>query len=385
MDGHTTHAFFRPAHAEVNLGALENNYRVISDAAGQGIRVMAMVKADAYGHGALPVSKKLVDCGVAALGVATIEEGLELREGGIDTPVLVMGGLMGRGAPASGIMISADLTPVIHSADVLESLQMVASSLKKRVGLHIKVDTGMTRLGVRLASLKSVLTKLSQCPSLVVEGVMTHLAQADDPEYTSFQMEEFAKAKRMIEEVLGPVPLWHAANSLGILNDLQKKSLGVELSWVRPGILLYGGIRPKANLGEIKPVMKIVSTLVLIKSVPAGTKVSYNCTFTTKRKSRVAMIPFGYADGYPYALSNKAHVLVRGKRVPVVGRVTMDMIAVDVTDIPEAQVGDETVLLGCQGNDEISAQQLADWADTISYEILTGISGRVPRIYKNSV
>lgn len=385
MDGYSTGKFFRFAHAEVDLGALAHNFRSIAHHVGNGVGMMAMVKADAYGHGAVPVSKKLVECGVTALGVATVEEGLELRQEGIDVPIIVMGGLMGMGTPASGVMLSANLTPVIHSAEVVKSLDMVAQSMGKRVGIQLKVDTGMTRLGIRPESLAAVLDRLTSCSSLVVEGVMTHLAKASDPEYTSYQLEEFAGAKRLIESVLGSIPLWHVANSSAIANGVGLRIPGAQTIWVRPGIVLYGGMESSSamKIGSIRPVLRFISRLVLIKSVPPGTKVSYDCTFTTQRRSRLGLIPIGYADGYPLALTDRAFVLVKGSRAPVVGRVTMDMIMVDVTDIPEAAVGDEVVMIGKQGDDEITACDMAEWANTISYEILTGISARVPRVYKD--
>ncbi len=381
MDAHATGRFFRPAHAEIDLGALARNYRTIVRLAKGASGVMAMVKADAYGHGAIPVSKKLVACGVTALGVATVEEGLELREAGIRVPILVMGGLMGMGAPASGVMISADLTPVVHSAGVVEPLEMVAQSLGKRVGIQLKIDTGMTRLGLRIEALPKLLEKLPGCRHVVLEGVMTHLAQAQNPEYTAYQLEEFARAKAMIENAVGAVPLWHIANSMAITKGIGSTLPGAERTWVRPGIILYGGMMSDH---EIDPVMSLESRVMLIKSVPQGTKVSYDCTFTAPRKSRLGLIPVGYADGYPRALSNRAYVLVRGRRAPVVGRVTMDMIMIDITDVPEAEVGDAAVLMGSQGGERITSIDLADWAGTISYEIMTGVSARMPRTYKDS-
>jgi alanine racemase len=364
----------------VDLGALANNLRVAAKLAGEGVGIMGMVKADAYGHGAVPVSKRLVECGACALGVATVEEGLELREAGIGVPVLVLGGLMGMGATASGVMVSADLTPVIHSTGVLDSLEMVASSMRRTVGVHLQVDTGMTRLGFRIEALPAVLEKLKSCPSLKLDGVMTHLAKASDPEYASYQMEQFSRAKGTIENALGEVPLWHAANSLGLVEGVGIRMDGAQNCWVRPGIMLYGGL----DADGIEPVMGLESRLVLVKTVPAGTKISYDCTFTTARRSRIAVIPVGYADGYPRSLSGKSHVLVRGKRAPVVGRVTMDMIMADITDVPEAAVGDIVTLMGRQGDEFITAIDIADWAGTISYEIMTGISARMPRVYRDN-
>lgn len=383
-DGFTKGHMFRPAHAEIDLGALAHNYRVIADAVGADVGIMAMVKADAYGHGAVPVSKKLVACGACALGVATVEEGLELREAGIEAPVLVMGGLMGMGTPASGVMLNADLTPVIHSADVIEPLDMVAQSMKRTVGIHLKIDTGMTRLGIRVESLKGVLDKLEGAASIKVEGVMTHFAHSEDNKYTSYQWEEFVRARKIIEEQLGTVPIWHAAPSAAIVRGNGIQMQGAQTAWVRPGIMLYGAGDDDETIRDVRPVMKLISKVMLIKSVPAGTKVSYGCTFETRRKSRLGIVPVGYADGYPRSFSNKAHVLVRGQRAPVVGRVTMDMIIVDLTDLGETTVGDEVVLLGSQCNDTITVQELAGWADTITYEVLTSISARMPRVYKGS-
>lgn len=339
-----------------------------------------MVKADAYGHGAVPVSRKLVECGVAALGVATIEEGLELRDAGIGAPILVMGGLMGMGDRATEAMVTSDLTPVVHSLDVIEPLETAARLFGRRVGLHLKVDTGMTRLGIRPEVLPRILERLASCTMLSVDGVMTHFAQADDAAYAAYQMEGFMRAKRTIELAVGPVKVWHAANSAALLSRVGLSIDGAAKTWARPGILLYGGM---VSDHGICPVMSVESKLVLIKSVPAGTKVSYDCTFETARRSRLGMIPVGYADGYPRSLSNRSHVLVRGGRAPVVGRVTMDMVIVDVTDVPSAQVGDTAVLLGRQGDAEITSLDLAAWGDTNSYEILTGISARMPRVYRN--
>ena len=385
MDGQWTSKFFRPAHATIDLEALAQNYREIQRLVGVDVGVMAMVKADAYGHGAVPVSRKLVACGVTTLGVATVEEGLELRQVGIETPIVVMGGLMGMGTAACGVMVGARLTPVIHSANVLEQLELVAASQNTKVGVHLKIDTGMSRLGMRMEALPHVLATLTRCPHLAACGVMTHFAKAADDAVTAAQLEEFSRAKQLIENALGRVPLWHTANSMAILKG-NFRVADAARCWVRPGILLYGGMDPAlmASKGKFRPVMRLESKVALIKHVPAGTRVSYECLFTTARPSRIGVIPIGYADGYPLALSNKGHVLVAGRRVPVVGRVTMDMIMIDLTDVAAAVVGDPVVMVGRQGNEEITAAELAAAAGTISYEILTGVSVRMPRVYKDT-
>jgi alanine racemase len=337
--------------------------------------MMAMVKADAYGHGAVPVSHALSELDVASFGVATVEEGLELRDAGISSPILVLGGLMGVGSAAAGMMIGTDLTPVVHSAEVLDFLEATSASAGKMTGIHLKIDTGMTRLGVMPQALPHLLNKLKACSHLRLDGVMTHLADAEnDKEYTSHQLKIFKECMAEVEKAVGRVPIWHVANTAAIFEGTFLVNSGASEHWVRPGLALYGG-KP------MKPVMALKSKVVMIKSVPTGTKISYGCTFETKRQSRIGILPIGYADGYPWALSNKADVLVCGKRAPVVGRVTMDMTMVDLTDIPDSHVGSETVLLGAQDKEVIRVEELAGLAGTVAYEIFCGISKRMPRVY----
>ncbi len=343
-----------------------------------------MVKADGYGHGAVPVSKKLVECGAVALGVATIEEGLELRNAGIKKQIVVMGGLMGMGSPASGMMVGADLTPVVHSAEVIDALETVAQAAKKKLAVHLKVDTGMSRLGARPEALPKILERLSQCKWIYVEGVMTHLANAAEHDFTSVQTRLFIESKKLIEEKLGPIDLWHIANSAAILKGESIVIPGAKKAWVRPGIALYGGtngVLPPKGV-SLKAVMGLESRIALLKHIPEGTPVSYGCTFVAKKPSYIAIVPIGYADGYPLALSNNAEVIIGGRRVPVVGRVTMDMIMVDVTDLPKVSVGDEVILMGGQGSQVVGVDELAKKCETIAYEIFCGISKRMPRIYK---
>jgi len=388
MESHTP--FFRPTCATIDLSALAENFKTVKKLVPRGVEIVAMVKADAYGHGAVPVSRKLVECGAFALGVATVEEGMELRNAGIKEQIIVMGGLMGMGSPASGMMVGADLTPVIHSADVIDFLETVAASAKKRMAVHLKVDTGMSRLGARPEALPKILERLSQCKWIYVEGVMTHLANAAEPEFTSKQTRVFLECKKLIEAKLGEIETWHIANSTAIMRGEPVVIPGAKRCLVRPGIALYGAMNdtphpdplPQGERVSLVPVMGLESKVALLKHIPAGTPVSYGCTFVAKRPTYIAIVPIGYADGYPLALSNNADVLIGGRRVPVVGRVTMDMIMVDVTDLPKVSVGDEVVLLGRQGSESISVEELAKKCDTISYEIFCGISKRMPRIYK---
>jgi alanine racemase len=373
---------FRPTWARIDLSALAHNFELLKGRLPADVGIMAMVKADAYGHGAVEVSRILEKKGVSALGVATVEEGIELRDGGISSKILVMGGLMGVGTPASEMMVEANLTPVVHSADILSSLNLAAVRADRIIDVHLKVDTGMSRLGVRPEYLTSVLDELAKFDNLNVEGVMTHLADAGEENVSKKQMELFLSCRNEIEDALGDVPIWHVANSVAVLKGDPVMIEGAGRAWARPGLALYGGVEDDA-LGdlELKPVMNIESKIVLLKRVPEGTSVSYCGTFTTTRRGRLAVVPIGYADGYPWSASGNAWALVRGKRVPVVGRVTMDMIVLDVTDCDEVSVGDGVVLLGKQGEDEITLEDIATWSGTIAYEVLCRVSKRMPRRY----
>lgn len=374
--------FFRPTIAEIHLGHLRHNYKQLMHTLKPGVRVMAMVKADAYGHGAVPISKELAGLGVASLGVATVEEGLELREAGIVTPILVLGGLMGVGSAAAGMMVGANLIPVVHSAEVLNFIEATAHAAGKKIGVHLKIDTGMTRLGVMPQALMHLLNKFKACPSLRLDGVMTHLAEAEDINYTSYQLDLFKTCVKQVEEIMGAIPVWHVANSIAVFKGEYLTNASAGEHWVRPGNALYG-VTPElpGKKEKFRQVMSLKTRVVMIKSVPIGTKISYGCTFETKRPSRIGVLPIGYADGYPWALSNKAQVLVGSRRAPIVGRVTMDMTMIDLTDVNDVHIGDEVVLMGEQGGEKIMVNELASWAGTINYEILCGISKRMPRVY----
>lgn len=379
----------RPTRAVIDLSALKHNYDEVVKRLPKGCEVIAMVKADGYGHGAVPVAKSLSDCGVAALGVATVEEGVELREAQIRTPILVLQGLLGMGESAAKVLLEYKLTPVIHSVSTLSLWERLGKTIDHRpltidrkLPVHLKVDTGMTRLGVTPHSLPSFLTAFKNCRHLKLEGVMTHLAWRENSVYTRHQLKLFKEMGEQIQKSLGPVSIWHLANSASVIEGSPITFDWPGKYWARPGIMLYG-IPPYPSYQkkvDLKPVLSLVSQVALVKMISKGTKVSYNCTYTTKRPTRLGVVPIGYADGYPWAASGRSQVLVSGVRVPLLGRVTMDMIMIDLTDVPTAKVESEVVLLGRQGKETISADQLAQWSQTFAYEIVTRISKRIPRV-----
>ena len=363
----------RPTWAEIDLNALEmslNHLKTLAPNAG----ILAMVKANAYGHGVIPVSQKLVELGVAALGVATVEEGAEIRGAGIDSKILVFGGLLGEGTKAANAMVLMNLTPVVHSPVVLEGLSKAAGD--KNLNVHVMIDTGMGRLGMRRDILPGFFRTLKRFNNINIDGVITHLSNADDAEFSQGQIEEFASIKREFESEIGNDAIWHFSNSAWLTSHKGQACMKNTTCWVRPGLSLYG-----IGSEGLQPVMSLKSRIALIKHVPEDSTVSYGCTWKAGRRTRLGAIPIGYADGYPWSSSGTAFVLIRGKKVPIVGRVTMDMVMVDITDYDEIEVGDLVTLMGKDGDEQILADDIANFAGTISYEVISGISPRVPRRY----
>ncbi len=363
----------RPTFALVNLEAVSSNLQSVRRKSGK--KILAVVKAAAYGHGAVKVSETLVREGVEMLGVATIEEGIQLREAGIKTPVLVLGSVY----PFDNYrqVIKYDLTPIIASLESAEFLEKTAAKYSAVVSAHMKVDTGMGRIGVGGGNASALWEKINSSPHINAEGVYTHLPRADeDLIYTSRQLKNF----KQISGSLTPRPkLVHASNTAGIINFSPSF-----LNMVRPGLALYGLYPHKTSGDSIKlqPALTFKSAVIFLKTIPKGTPVSYGGTWKAPRDSKIATICAGYADGYRRDLSNSAHILIRGRRCPVVGRVCMDMIMVDVSSLPEVKIGDEAVLLGRQGEEEVSAEEIASLCKTVNYEITCGISSRVPRVYR---
>ncbi|RME16109.1 MAG: alanine racemase [Bdellovibrio sp.] len=351
----------------VNLSALRSNLRLLKKKSGS-VFFCPMVKADAYGLGAQRVASLFEEEGVDALGVALVEEGVELREAGIRSPILIFGGL---GGPEDVKVIEENkLTPVVSSRRELEILE---SCLKGPLAIHLKLNTGMNRLGFSPQEFQEVNAKVLHSYKLRMEGVCTHLVQAEDwgrlESLSQKQVSLFLDAVKSLPEGV----ILHVFNSSGILSGaVEQVPLGV-----RPGIALYDG---PSRLG-FQPVVQWESEVLALHEVCPGEGISYNWTWVAKEKSIIAVIGVGYADGYRRALSNCGKILIKGKRAPVVGTVCMDYIAVDVTHIKNVGVGEKVVLLGTMGKEEISVQEMASWMQTISYEILTGIGKRVPRVY----
>lgn len=366
----------RQTQVTVDGEALRHNFRALRQLV-PGTSCLAIVKANAYGHGAVAVSRILEEEGAEWLGVALIEEGVQLRAAGIQAPVLVLSGSYEGGYAA---ILEHNLTPAVFRDDHLTGLVAAAGS-SKPVQVHLKVDTGMGRLGVLPSELPAFIQSLRAHPSIQVDGVLSHFANADlgDDAVTAKQIRIFEQSMAELSKD-GLNPRWrHLSNSAGILFRADIRALGINL--VRPGIALYG-ISPRSTGAgvKLKPVLSWTTEIIHLKRVPAGTPISYGGTWIAKRETAVATLPVGYADGYFRMNSNKADVLVRGRRAPIIGRVCMDLCMIDVTHLPDARIGDQVVLLGPQANEEISAAELAAHAQTIPYEILCAIGARVPRI-----
>lgn len=370
----------RPTWAEIDLDALAHNLRVIREHVGEGVKILAAVKANAYGHGAVECARRLETEGVDWFGVALPEEGNELRNAGITRPILCLGGFWNGQEP---LILQQRLTPVVYRLDLIESLDGAARDAKVIADVHVKIDTGMGRLGVRADEVSEFCEALKRYSNIRVDGLMTHLAAADDEsreDFTNSQLEEFDRAVREFREHGFSPTFVHAANSAATFAPLPATG-----NMVRPGGTLYGFTRDvlpaHVSTPPFRPVMSLHSRIMLLKKVPNGEKLGYGCTFETKRESLIATVPIGYDDGYSRALSNRARVIVRGQFAPVVGRVSMDLTLIDVTDVSGAALDDQVTLLGNEGELSIAAEDLAELAGTISYEITCGISNRVPRIY----
>lgn len=360
----------RPTWAEVNLQAIRDNMKTTREIAGKNASVMAVVKADAYGHGAVEVSKTLSSTGVEMFGVATLEEALELRENGINEPVILLGGIQ---PDETDCVLENDFIPSVYLRSTIQDMQRVASRFKKEFRYHLKIDTGMSRLGFMKEDIDDIISLISGYDNLKLDGIFTHFSSADDQDitYTQQQISEFRDIVRKFNDA-GYYPKYiHMANSAAIQRFPESIS-----NLVRPGIMIYGASSFKGN--GLKNVMSVKSRIIQTKVIKKGTPVSYGCGYRTGRKTNIAILPVGYADGYLRSLSNKAYVSLKNDIAPVIGAVCMDFTIIDITDIPNVGVGDEVVLFG---DGKVSIEDVARWGNTIPYEIMTIVGKRVRKVF----
>ena len=362
---------FSKTIAEIDLDALSYNFRIVKRKTGNKA-VIAVVKANAYGHGAVNVSKHLLKEGAAMLGVAFTSEAIELREAGIRAPIIIFFDRDNIGA-----WIKYNLTPTVFDLATAKKISAEAQKHNRCVSVHVKVDTGMGRIGFDIGNAPDSIEKIASLKNIRLEGIMSHFSDADlkDKSFATKQLKSFTGLILSLKEKDIPFKFCHIANSAAV--QLIPES---HLNMVRPGIMLYG--YGYSGVDNLKPVLSLKSRILFLKKVPRGTPISYGRTFITKRESIVATIPVGYADGYSRKLSNCGEVLINGKRAPVAGRVCMDTFMVDVTNIPSVKNNDEVVLIGKQGKEKITAQDIAGMIGTIPYEVITTIGQRVKRTEK---
>jgi alanine racemase len=373
----------RPTWAEIDLNKLAANFQQIKQRVASTARIMAVVKANAYGHGAVECARRLAAEGADWFGVALPEEAVQLRNSGITQPVLCLAGFW---PGQAAVCIQHRLTPVVYRVDMLEALNQAATEANAIVDVHVKVDTGMGRLGVRFDQLGEFAGAVERFRNVRIDGLMTHLAAADDAACRPLTLDQIRRFDDAVnafrERGYRPTHL-HLANSAGVYGH--RESWG---NMVRPGGVLYGLWRDVLPLSvsdpRLDPVMSLYSRIIMLKWVPPGETIGYGCTFEASRRSLIATLPIGYHDGYMRGFSNRAHVIVRGVYAPVVGRVSMDLTLIDVTDIAGVELNDEVTLLGWDRRTpelKIKAEDLARIAGTLSYEVTCGVSDRVPRVY----
>lgn len=368
----------RPTFAEIDLSAIASNVSLACRLAGPGNQVAAVVKANAYGHGAIPVSMAALGAGATWLCIAAPEEAVPLRTAGITSRILVLGPI----APEQvDLVVAHDLDQTVSDPSQAEALDRVARARGRVVSLHLKVDTGMRRFGVLPREACSVAERIRALQSVRLVGLMTHFAdaEAEEPAFAREQLARFAEAEQDLAAAGIRVSIRHAANSAALLLLPEAR-----LDLVRPGIMLYGCHprgRQRSAEPALRPALKFRTAIIQLRDVARGESVSYGRTFVASRDLRVATLPVGYADGYGRLLSSRGQVLIRGRRAPIIGRICMDMTMVDVTGLPDVRVRDEVVLIGRQGAEEITADEVAELQGTISYEVLCRIGPRVPRVY----
>ncbi|OGX31932.1 MAG: alanine racemase [Omnitrophica WOR_2 bacterium RIFCSPLOWO2_12_FULL_46_30] len=375
-------ATYRPTWAEINLKNLAYNFRLVKKLAGRGVKILVPVKADGYGHGLVAISERLQGLGVDYLGVASLDEGILLRRSGLTVPILVLSTVL---ADNIKPLLDYNLTQTVCTKELASKLNHEAKKRNILARVHIKVDTGMHRIGVAHKKAYSFIKAITKMGNIKIEGVFTHFPCADNnPCFTEGQIRLFNALIRRLEKSGIDIPLKHASNSSGVINYPEGY-----FNLVRPGLMIYGlspsegkppegGLRPK-----LRPLLSLKTKIIYLKTVPKGSGISYGHTYVTPQAMRIATLPIGYGDGYPRSLSNKARCLISGREAKIVGRVCMDQLMVDVTKIKKVKIGQEAVLIGRQKNKSIKVEQLAELAGTIPYEIVCNLGGRIRRIYKN--
>lgn len=367
--------------AEIDLDAILYNMASMQQKLKEGTKIMAVIKADGYGHGAVPIAEAIdeLPC-LYGYAVANVEEGIELRRHGITKPVLVLGYVFPEQYPQ---LIREDISTAVFSFSMAELLNAAAAAMNKTAKIHFAVDTGMSRIGYQVTGESAMeMEQIAELPHIMVEGIFTHFARADEKDKTAAyaQLERFQTMIDMLRERGVQIPLHHCSNSAGIME--LPEATNMEL--VRAGITLYG-LLPSQEVEKeklsLRPVMSLKSRISYIKELPAGREISYGGTYVTQGTEHIATIPVGYADGYARGLSNKGYVLIHGRRAPIRGRICMDQFMVDVTEIPDASVGDTVTLLGAEGNERITLEELGELSGRFNYEFACGITKRVPRVF----
>ena len=366
----------RPTRAIINLSNLRNNYEIVKTFTGSDVKVMGIIKANAYGHGMLEVANELIGLGVDYFGVAFLEEGIFLRENGILTSILVMGGINVEQIPE---FLKYDIDITTSSPDKTHAINQTAGSLGKKAKVHIKIDTGMERLGVHWYNAEKFIEETYNSANIIVEGIFSHFAKSDnDSEFTEIQIQRFDKILDLMEKKFLPIKYVHCANSAGIINF--KNS---HYNMVRPGLMLYGySDLPEDFKRELMPVMTLLTKVSYFKVIPTETGVSYDHTYISDMQTRIVTLPIGYGDGYNRLLSNRGEVIIRCQKYPVVGNVCMDQMMVDLGPEGIAFNGDDVLVFGRNDADELRLEELCEKIGTIPYEVLTMISSRVPRVYR---
>lgn len=367
----------RPTWAEIDLDAFARNVHTVTSRLPAGSKLIAVLKADAYGHGAVELARRCPGDRVAMLATVTFEEAAELHDAGVALPLLVMGPMQ-----EAQVALAAERGFTIGIPGPEELAIAVRVALERDVKIHLKLDSGMGRMGVTASELPRAIELIHAARGLKIEAIYTHFANASDPsdDFTDRQTSAFEQMLAELRAAGIDAPLHHMANSAAVMRGLVRPG-----DYARAGLVLYGGqpVDPAGDAPQTEPILRWRTEIVRIKELPTGSAVGYGTTFHTTRPSRIATLPVGYADGYNRLNSNRGEVLVRGRRAPVVGRVSMDLVTIDLTDIPGAAVGDEVILLGRQDREVVSAEEIAGRIGTISYEVFCNISARVPRVYRD--